>query len=611
MQPARTSKWPAVALAGAAAVASVWIGAAVLTAGHGFDLTDEGYYLLSYRWWDVNPRTFTGSQYLYGPVFELLGHDIAGLRLFRLLTIVLTHLGFGWAFMGWLRLRRPAAPATRLWEAAGTATILAAGGAIYGWLPQSPGYNDVVLLGAMSCLAVVLRIATYAERDARVPIWLPVVGGLLLVPILLAKWSAGPLLLLIAVTGAVTVYPLGWRALGRAAAGALAGVVTAIATVHLLIVPLTYAVPYLVEVNRLLSAGSFSLPVLLERYWDLTRPMLLSVARYDGLLLVAAAAVVLARRKVSRIAAVALAVLGAALSAYHVVDSGALGGGRLYLYQWVLIFIAALAFTVSTAVAAIFDRQSSLGREHQRGWLLLGVVFLLPILQTLGTSNAPFVVATNGFAVWMALLVAVVTGLDKAPAPARVLAAGVATAVVVATACVATGGLWRHPYRTPGRAETTSSVPGVTALNHIRLDAERAAGFRDLHRQLEPYLWPGRPMMAFDTMPGVVLVLGGRPLGEAWYAPADPARTSAGILADCRVHGPWHAPTARPGRQAPILLFDRPVTSDKKDLFRACGLDFDTGYRLLAPKEQTMRLEVYVPADDPASYRWDKPTKGP
>ena len=127
--------------------------------GHGLDISDEGFYLLSYRWWDINLRTFTGVQYVYGPVFELLGFDIARLRLFRLGTIVVTHAALGFAFMRWLRTRRPEAPATPWWEAAGTAAVVACGGLVYGWLPLSPGYNDVALLGSMLLTAGVLWAA--------------------------------------------------------------------------------------------------------------------------------------------------------------------------------------------------------------------------------------------------------------------------------------------------------------------------------------------------------------------------------------------------------------------------------------------------------------------
>jgi hypothetical protein len=46
----------------------VWSTIAILTATRGFDPTDEGGYLLSYRWWSENLHS--GSQYLY-PSFEV------------------------------------------------------------------------------------------------------------------------------------------------------------------------------------------------------------------------------------------------------------------------------------------------------------------------------------------------------------------------------------------------------------------------------------------------------------------------------------------------------------------------------------------------------------
>ncbi len=121
--------------------------------------------MLSYRWWDSTPRVFTGVQYLYGPVFELLGWSIPGLRVVRLVSIVLVHLAFGWAFMTWLRTRRPQAPPGRGWEVAGTLTILASAGVTYGWLPLSPGYNDVVLLTSLLLVSLLLwSMRVVAER---------------------------------------------------------------------------------------------------------------------------------------------------------------------------------------------------------------------------------------------------------------------------------------------------------------------------------------------------------------------------------------------------------------------------------------------------------------
>ncbi len=151
----------------ACGLAAWWILTAGRAANEGFDITDEGYYLLSYRWWNQNPLALTGVQYLYGPVFEWLGYDIVRLRLFRLLTVIVVHLTFGYSFMRWLRGRRPGAARSKLWELAGMAVILAAGGMCYSWLPLTPGYNDVVLLGALTLVSCVLWMATAVDRGSR------------------------------------------------------------------------------------------------------------------------------------------------------------------------------------------------------------------------------------------------------------------------------------------------------------------------------------------------------------------------------------------------------------------------------------------------------------
>jgi len=186
-------------VAGLGAVATTaWLGVVLFTVGHGYDVSDEGFYLLMYRWWDVGAPNLTGIQYVYGPIFDLLGHNIAALRVFRLLTVLATHAAFGWAFMGWLRTRRPTAPATRWWEIAGTMVLAACGGMIYCWLPLTAGYNDVSILGALLAAAIVLRIIADVERGATIRAWVPAALGPLAVAMLLAKWSSSALTLAVA-----------------------------------------------------------------------------------------------------------------------------------------------------------------------------------------------------------------------------------------------------------------------------------------------------------------------------------------------------------------------------------------------------------------------------
>jgi hypothetical protein len=201
--------------------------------------------------------------------------------------------------------------------------------------------------------------------------------------------------------------------------------------------------------------------------------------------------------------------------------------------------------------------------------------------------------AVNSFAAWAALIIVVATGIEGAPRAARWTAAAAAAGVAVLPAAIAIDGMWVHPYRSPGRAETTAVAAGVPALDSVRLDPRAARRYERLRASLRPYLVPeGRAMMAFDEMAGIVLLLGGRPVGEAWYSGSDHRRTAAGIRAECRDGRPWG------GTRRPILLFNRPVSATELGALRACGLVFGTDYRRLPIDGAAGELQVYVPVKE-------------
>ena len=560
----RTALWPALALAFSTAVVLVWAVAALLSAGHGFDTTDEGFYLLSYRWWDADHRNFTGAAYLYGPVFDLLGHDIAALRVFRLITVLGVHAVFGWSFMRWLRMRRPNAPPARLWEAAGTTAIMAAGGTLYGWLPATPGYNDPVLLGALLGLAAVFAMAACADRGQRAPAWLQFALGAVTVPILLAKWAAMPVVLLV---GAAAVISARLRL--RGTGWALAGFATALAVLHFAVVPLTVAIPPLVAVNRLLADGSMSFPVLIERYWTTSLPMLRALLLHYGPLL---AAGVLAARSVRPVVR-ALGFAALAVAAGWAITGGGLGGGAVNVLKFVVPFLAVIAYALVTGMAGGMRRYG----------VLFGTLALLPLVYALGTGNIPLKVSINAFAAWMAVLIGVLTGLPRA----RALTAAVAATSLVATACVATGGLWRHPYRGVPRGEATAIAPGVPALASVRLDPAAARQYGELRARLASYVDPpGRAIIGFDKMAGIVFLLDGRSVGELWYASNDRARSAIGIAEAC-ADDPWW------GARPPLLIFNRPIHPADRAVLDRCGFRIGGNYRLLT---RTAGLTVYAPA---------------
>ena len=593
-----------------AAMASIaatvtWAVAAALTASHGLDSTDEGFYLLSYRWWDTDLRTFTGAQFVYGPVFELLGHNIAGLRLVRLVTIIGANAAFGWTFMRWLRLRRPNASATRWWEAAGTAAIVACGGMNYSWLPLSPGYNDVSLLGALLAAALVLKMAADVDKGRTVPAWVPLLIGPVAFAMLISKWSSSGLtLLVIALVALVVLARAGVRQIARLSAWALVGLLLSTIAVQLFLVPLNKALPLMVATNRLVAAGINNPTSLLLLYEHTFADLVTRMALAHGLLLVSAAAAVTLRSKLGSGIAAVLTVTTAILSFRSLLAMGAFTGGNLNIRTYSVGLTLVVALTLIVALGTLLDwrgpftKTSSLRREGWRGAAVVILLLALPLTQAAGTGNPIFYMAFNSFSAWVALVILVLTGIEGAPPVARALMAATAAGAVALSATIGTTALWHHPYRTSDPSLSTAAASGVPTLGSVRLSPNKAEMYTRLHGVLKPYLKPGGGtyMMGFDGLAGIIFALDGRSVGEAWYSGTGRARTAAGIRAECPGgKGPW-------GARPPILLFSRAISSTEIGALKACGLTFARDYRQLDNSAETAGFRVYVGTAELAAH---------
>jgi len=581
----------------AAALTAAWTVVVLLTVGHGFAASDEGFYLLLYRWWAELPPNFTGVNYIYGPIFDLLGHNIVALRVFRLLTVLGTHAAFGWAFMVWLRTRRPNAPATRWWEAAGCLALVTTGAMVYSWLPLSPGYNDISTLGGLLAGAIVLRVAAHVERGTKIPGWLPALLGPIAILIGLAKWSAAlSTFVLVGVVGVIAVRRAGWRQVGRVVVWAVGGLVLTFVLWQLLLAPLASIFVDIAKVNRHITYNRVQPDQLLVFYRDQVIAFGQAAIEANLVLLLGVVIVTLSRGPYLRWVARALVVVGGALSLQQLLTQDAYIGGGFHGTLFTIALIGLLLVPLMVGFAALVrDRitlssDSSLTRPGGRSWAVLAMLVLLPIAQAGGSNTGLLGMAIDSLAAWVAVAIAILTGIEAAPATARWVTRVVTAVVVVMSASIAITGSWAHPYLSPGRAVTTASVPGVPALAGIKVDPETARLYSDLHERLRPWIEPpGRAIMAFDQIAGLVLLLDGRPVGEAWTGAADPWRTADSMQAECLGPNRWW------GDRAPLLLFNRPVTDIERDTLHICGYDLQTDYRLLAPKDQLDGLEVYVP----------------
>lgn len=157
-QPLSETRLPAsegllVALA-CAALAGVHL--ALLTASfwHGFDLTDDAYYLYNLMY----PRTetpFSGFAAMFSPVGSLFGHHLAGYRIFALILAVLAS--------SWLALVTARLIETRLdvavsWPLIAASAVLAA--SVHHAILPTLSYNDVYMLGVTLAAAGFARVLT-------------------------------------------------------------------------------------------------------------------------------------------------------------------------------------------------------------------------------------------------------------------------------------------------------------------------------------------------------------------------------------------------------------------------------------------------------------------
>lgn len=553
-------------------VTVVWSTAVLRAANRGFDITDEGYYLLSYRWWRADLPDATGAAYMYGPVFELLRHDIAALRVFRLVTVLLTHGILGASVAGWLCQRHPRSM-SRSASLAVVTLVTASGGAVFAWLPMSPGYNDAGALGALLGAAVVIRTATWAERAEVVPWRLPAGFGALAVVVVVAKW---PLILAMSAMSLTAVIVVtsrwSWRPPVRLFAWQLGGAAVAVGLIQLVVVRLDRLVPKVADVVGL-SADADHAPVdLLAGYWNGTVDLIRQALETHWLLVVTCLIAGAVHRGIVGWSAAVLALAALVRSVVVIERSGGFAGGSANMAAVGPTVIAFSGAVVSVALGVALRR----GRPERVCVASIAVVVMLvvvPWLVAFGTNNALWLGALVTFGSGFAVLVIVQYGLP----PSAAMVSGAVTATLLLTVgAVAWSGTLRHPYRgAPIEASTAVLDGGSSPLRGLRVTPEQALQMSALRRAIGDDVAPPQEVLALDKMPGLLLALGAKPLGEPWTGPTATRRSSASLRSACQ-----------DGRLSgrPVLLYNRPPQASDISALASCGWTLTDDYeRVIVP----------------------------
>lgn len=578
----------------------VWL--AWLASARGVDFTDEGIYLVSYRYYRSPQMVYNGAPAFFGPLFQLVGYSVVSLRRVKLVLVLASGLGLGHATAAFVR-PRPQVGASRLetlpMHFAVVLFVTIGGFTMYTWLPQSPGYNDLSVLCASVLAAVILPALTSQSPGRRW--WLATAGAIAAIA-LINKWPAG--LCMVAVVVVVLIVAHGWREAGRDLAWSGAGFVVGCV---LLAVVSGHFFGRLSELRSSSEQLSDSLPIwdsYLLPYWR----NLLDVGRLVGarvwlilVLGIALSLVVALRRSMVLGGIIALAVLLAVTTASR---SGQFRGGdfNVGLSQVALPLMLALAGVVwlIARVAGALSTGASDGATPRSLARVRGATLALLIglggAQAFGTLNPPMFVVVSSGALCAAAIVIVAADAVVTWRPAILPMAAVLIALPVATEAMMVSGLWQHPYRLAtnlyAQTEPLDSVIGYDGLSadtgtaHLLHDLSEIARRRDL---------VGRPGLSVSSSPGYAVALGlTHPPADLFISSIEYVPDNADVYA-ARLRTACARGLIDPEDPPVILTAGGSAPADTSALLAECGIAFPADFELEVADSAAGSIGVWIP----------------
>lgn len=519
---------PALATLACAATPTIFL---VWAAGKGFDITDEGVYLLGSQY----PRDIligaTSAYSFTGVLFRLVGENVIGLRLVGLALTVLTALTL-FAGLHAVRHRWDSEPQRRGWpRITAEASLIVAGGLLgYSWFQPTPSYNLLTAWGLSSAACTLfLGLARADGRAGETYVCMTAAGaclGLLCLTKFTSALSAGAVFAMVLLLWPSA--PLGARAKWIAAVG-----------VGFAIVFVAYFVLFQSPGDwiRSFRLGLWSAATLddshgaaafLRYYRNWRDDVVLEIVKGQGWLLLGLVVLAVLQRVLPRDRwlggrSLRIAVwLALAYAVYTSVIHLSTYPKSLWAYDITRFQFTWLLFLTLPALGWAGRRPRSTedipaGRLRARSLLIL-LLFLLPFCGALGTGNPLHFVMMYTIAPWFGLFVVLLSVLSL---PGRTR-----WAVPVGAACLSAfcamqviGGSLDAPYRMRSglRLQTHDTEVGAPATR-LKLDAEMSAFLTDVRRTAAASGFkPGDDVLGLFDMPGVIFALGGRSPGVPWY----------------------------------------------------------------------------------------------
>lgn len=502
-------------------------GVFVWGADRGFDLTDEGVYLLDYE----NPGTFgagfTSYQRVGAILYGAVGGDIARLRVAGFLLLGLATFFFAERLAGWIKEFDPGLFASKCGRRVLVLGVMSSVLPAYCWPPPTPSYNTFAGTGLLVGAGALLAAMGGSEglRGWAVRFLWVAVFGCSVVFLLLVKGSAGVGLGL-AGFGMLMLWPLCSTRRKIGTLVMMGGLTVAVAGVAFFLVPgLAGAWTFLVVSVQTLAVGGGASGIIARHAGELVDFGFRLLKSYYAPVLVALAGVLSVRFAVGRVSpegrgrmSIAVTILAiAAVAIAALVKEGWLAG--IHYRNGSLLPYLALGAVCAVLAGGLPASEKHSGPAGIAGWVvLIAWLFALPFVGAAGTTHRIYVNGLLHLAPMFGGILLLAEAADRRlPCRTALPVAGVLTGVLALSQFLS--GFFVEPYRLstwkPGQ---TVAVPIGSHGSKIKVDPANAA-FLERTRGLlvSSGFRPGDDVLGIFDLPGVVFATGGVSPGRPWY----------------------------------------------------------------------------------------------
>lgn len=586
----------------------------IVLANHGYNLTDEAFYLSSYATRNDVGRSFTGATFIIGPIFDLLGHDIARLRILKVFLLVLAGGFIGYQTVQYIKnvVGKKYGKSYERAEILGYEIALVACSCLlsfsaYFWAPVSLNYNDLNTLFLLTIGGTIIRLFRFDKFDT-FP-WISIMSlGFLGAMALYNKPSSGAVISIFIIMALI----LTWRKCSRG----------------YLVIPLSAAGFFIFVAFISMSVNSLSvfpdsyafLQVIREESYDLTFLITNNVRHikvaFDFLInkhlpvYIWGAVVIACTARLPRKFAILGGLVAVAPFIKALANKMYFSGGvkllssesRYFVAEILLVsvffFFVGFVVTqidtkiVSTSMAAIKERRLP-SRSSFELFCVTLMLFSIPFIQAFGTYNELFLGSAFSIVSWFLFIVILIACMGSNWSSGTALCC-IAVLLVIGMRCKILEGFLQYPYLKQDPVATMKYRVDSDRLRGIKMSSQWAQYLNDLIAiKNENGIKDGSAYLSFYNNPGEIYALGGYTPGEPWYIDWLTVRNANSIRFGCN-RGNFS------DEDPPIILKWEDTTLDHKIIaeLQRCRVDFPDGYRIAGESFSPLfrkTTQFYVP----------------